>query len=122
MVPCERGKGLVMLKFTIRFSVLLLAVSAAFAQQTGRLSGTVVDPVGAVVPNATVNLYLVDGNRPLLRTTTNSAGIYDFSAVRPDSYKLEVVAPSFAKYIEAPVKVEPARQTTLPEIKLTLSS
>jgi hypothetical protein len=102
--------------------VLFLVSLSVYAQQTGRLTGTVLDPAGAAVPNASVSLYLPEGSSPLLKTTTNSAGIFDLIAVRPDLYTLQIESPSFAKYTVRDVRVEPVRQLTLPDIKLSLAS
>src|SRR5215469_15825364 len=107
-----------------RFSLvtLLFLGTSLHAQVTGRLTGTVVDPAGASVPNAKVGLYLPGGNTPLLSTATNSDGIFDFIAVRPDMYLLKVEAAGFNKLTQADVKVDPARQLMLAPIALTLSS
>src|SRR6516164_2661094 len=98
-----------------------LAATACFAQLTGRLTGTVTDPTGSVVPNANVSLLLPGGKNALLTTKTDAAGVFDFSAVRPDTYTLVVEHDGFTKYMLEPVKVDPARQQALPAIKLTLA-
>ena len=50
----------------------------------------------------------------MLSTKTTTEGLFDFSAVRPDTYRLEVHATGFADYAEDKVTVDPARQTSLP--------
>src|SRR5262245_4229737 len=94
--------------------VLLLALVAAagmmVGQVCGRRTGTVVDPAGASIPNAKVSLLLAGGKTAVLTTTTNSEGIFDFLAVRPDLYNLEIEGAGFAKRTEAEVKIDPARQ------------
>src|SRR5215471_14737845 len=102
--------------------VFLFAAATSFAQLTGRLTGTVTDPQGAVVPNASVSLLLPGGKAALVTTRTDSAGIFDFSAVRPEVYNLVVEAEGFAKHTEAEVKVDPAREQELPPIKLALGN
>ena len=102
--------------------LLLLAGAPGFAQLTGRLTGTVVDPTGANVPNASVSLYLSGGKIAVLKTTTNPEGIFDFIAVRPEVYRLEVESRGFATYDENEVRVEPTRDLTLPPIKLSLTT
>ncbi|HEY6987625.1 MAG TPA: carboxypeptidase regulatory-like domain-containing protein, partial [Bryobacteraceae bacterium] len=110
--------------FTFKFgvAVFILAVSTVFAQVSGRLTGTVVDPSGASIPNAKVSLYLPEGKTALLTTTTNSDGIFDFIAVRPALYHLEIESPGFAKHTEAEIKVDPAREILLPPIKMALAA
>src|ERR1700730_12101493 len=103
-------------------SVLFLAAAMLVAQLTGRLSGTIIDQAGGSVPNAKVSLYLPGGNSALLTTTTNSDGIFDFLAVRPDLYMLVIESPGFTKLTQADVKIDPARQNALPPITLALST
>src|SRR5262249_43811789 len=81
-----------------------------------------VDPAGASVPDAKVGLYLPGGKAPLLSTTTNSEGIFDFIGVRPDLYMVEITAAGFNKYVDAEVRIDPARQLALPPVTLTLLS
>src|SRR5215469_1785954 len=111
-----------MSRFQSWLVVFLLAGATSFAQLTGRLTGTVADPQGAAVPNASVSLRLPGGKAPLLTTRTDSAGIFDFSAVRPDVYDLVVEAMGFAKHTQEQVKVDPAREQQLPPIKLALGA
>lgn len=94
----------------------------ALGQVAGRLTGSVLDPSGASVADATVNLYLQGGKSPVLSTKTTSAGDFDFSAVRPDTYKLEVQAKGFGDYAQANVAVDPARQTSLPPIHMAIQA
>ncbi len=102
--------------------VLLFAGATISAQVSGRLTGTLVDQAGASIPNATVALYLQGGATAVLKTTTNSEGNFDFIGIRPDLYTLEVEGAGFAKYTQSDVKVDPARQVTLPPITLTIAT
>src|SRR5881296_856978 len=111
-----------MCKAKIALAVLLMAAATISAQVSGRLTGTVVDQSGASVPNANVGLYLPGGKTALLTTTTNSQGIFDFVAVRPDLYTLEIDGLGFTKRTQAEVKVDPARQLLLPPIALAVAS
>jgi len=69
--------------------------TAAFAQtDTAALSGRVNDPSGAVIVGAEVSVTnIATGN--ILRTVTNAAGVYNFSALPPGSYTLLVRAQGF---------------------------
>lgn len=76
---------------------LMLAFTAmpVMAQtETGQISGTVVDPSGAVVPNAKVTLTaLATGVK---RTSvTNSAGLFAFASVVPGAYTVAVEMQGF---------------------------
>src|SRR5258708_220237 len=106
-------------------SVLTLMALASVpleAQLTGQISGTVVDATGAAVPAARVGLYLPGGKSPLLTTVTNTAGLFDFTAVRPDLYLLVVETPGFTRTTLAEVKVDPARRLSLPPLTLSVAS
>src|ERR1041385_5150464 len=102
--------------------VVLLAAFALNAQQNGRVTGTVVGAAGAPVPNAKVSLLLPEGASALLETTTDSAGIFDFTSVRPDTYKLQVEAANFSRYVQTDVKVEAVRQISLGDIRMGLGT
>ncbi len=78
-------------------AITLMVPAAAIARAqsfTGSISGTVTDPAGAVIPNATVTLTAVDTGRT--RTaTTNGAGEYNFPSLPPGAYKVRVTAKNF---------------------------
>ena len=106
-----------------RFLILLSVLSAScFAQVTGRLSGSVTDASGAAVPNATVNLLLAGGAKPLLSTVTTADGLFTFTNVRPELYDLSIESKGFLTYTLRNVKVDPARETSLPRIQLELAA
>jgi hypothetical protein len=93
-------------------TVLFVAVVSLPAQTltTGSLTGTVTDPSGAVVPNAPVAARNV-GMGGVLNTTTNSAGSYQFTLLKPGSYVVTVEVTGFAK-VEQSVTVNVGQQTT----------
>src|SRR5689334_85073 len=97
--------------------LLLLQATLGFSQFDGRVSGSVVDASGAVVPAAKVQLFLAGGKKPLLSVTTSGDGLYHFIGVRPETYDLSVQAPGFVAYTVKNVVVDPARETSVPEIK-----
>jgi TonB family protein len=61
------------------------------------LSGIVVDPSGARVPNAVVNV-MNDYGVVRRVTVTNDVGEFAFAVVPPGQYQLEVIGPGFAAY------------------------
>lgn len=65
---------------------------------TGSISGTVHDPSGAVLPNATVVATRVESRSPFT-TTTNDLGLYSFPTLPTGTYQLSVEAPGFRKYV-----------------------
>lgn len=100
--------------------VFALAIAPSLVAQSlvsGDLAGTVTDPSGAVVPNATVTLKsdTTGANRT---TTTNAAGGYRFALVPPGSYTVSVSAEGFSK---ADQKVAVAvGQATVSDLKLAV--
>ena len=80
----------------LRLSVLLvLALSFdLLAQVNGRLTGTVLDPSGAPVPAAKVEVFIGGGASALLQTVTNQDGLFTFSALRPEAYDVAITTPT----------------------------
>ena len=60
----------------------------------GNVAGTITDPTGAVIPNATITLKSTDTGSTQTRTSTNS-GFYQFPLVPPGPYTLTVAAPNY---------------------------
>jgi hypothetical protein len=105
----------------LAFPLLLTLAVSCFAQVTGRLSGSVTDASGAAIPNAAVNLLLPGGSKPVLSTVTTAEGLFTFTNVRPENYDLAIEASGFLKYSLRGLKIDPARETSLPAIKLELA-
>ena len=102
--------------------LLVLAVPTLTAQVSGRITGSVVDPTGAAIPGARVNVLVPGGTSPLFSVVTNDAGIFDFTSVRPETYEIVAELPGFRSQRLSKVRVEPLRQTTLPPIALSLET
>src|SRR6266481_254966 len=100
----------------------VLVAGSCFAQVTGRITGSVTDSSGAAIPDAVVNLLLAGGAKPVLTTVTTPEGLYSFTNVRPESYDMTVEAKGFLKYTLRSVRVDPARETSLPKVQLELSA
>lgn len=99
-----------------------LFASHVFGQALGSLSGTVVDPSGAAIPGAKVQLFLPEGKAPIASTQTGPAGEFHFPSLRATAYNLRVDNAGFASATVANVNVDPARDTSLATIKLELST
>jgi len=76
--------------------VLLTSVALCVAQtnSTGAVAGTVTDPSGAVVPNATVHLDQ-EATNVHLSVRSSASGAFSFSGLLPGAYKLAVEAKGF---------------------------
>lgn len=86
---------------------LLMCSSIAFGQAQANaadLTGTVVDPNGAVVPGATVSARNLATN--ISRTTTSGDdGTYKFIALAPGEYEVTTEAATFKKVAISPVRL-----------------
>src|ERR1700756_1556976 len=102
-------------------ALLLLASGGVVSSQTvqGVITGTIMDPTGAVVPNATVTLTN-DATNLSQVTTTGADGSYRFSLVPPGTYTVDVKAANFAEVKATGVVVE-ASQVVPFNIKLELA-
>ena len=73
---------------------VLLWAGSLLAQFGASLQGTVTDPSGGVIPNASVTLTN-DETRRTLTTTASGEGFYRFTGLAPGSYTLSAEAPKF---------------------------
>ncbi|MGH9937208.1 MAG: carboxypeptidase regulatory-like domain-containing protein, partial [Blastocatellia bacterium] len=94
---------------------------AQVSSATGAIQGTVTDPRGAVVPNATATLT----NAALgltRRTTTQSDGAYSFPLVQPaGGYQVTVEAPGFQRKVFTEI-VARVTETAVVNIQLSVGS
>jgi hypothetical protein len=101
-------------KKSIKLTAAALALAAALGAQTSRgtITGTVLDPTGAVMRGARVTLIGVEtGVR--LSADSNDAGVYRFDAVDLGVYELRVSHPGFRTYVATGIGVEANRATTV---------
>ncbi len=73
---------------------LALFAASASAQFRASIQGTVTDPDGGVIPNATVTLTDTETNK-ILTATSNASGTYNFNALPPDNFNLTATASGF---------------------------
>ncbi|MCC6862939.1 MAG: TonB-dependent receptor [Bryobacterales bacterium] len=105
------------------FVFLLLVISmsgALFAQGgLGSISGTVVDPSGAVVPSARVVLLEIQtqGTRAI---ASNEAGLFTLPSVVPGRYAVTVSAPGFKEKKLENITVNAFQQISLGQVALEI--
>jgi hypothetical protein len=100
--------------------LLVLSIATAANAQTfrGAINGTVVDPSGAIVPNATVKA--TESTTSIDHTTvTTSEGVFAFQDIPLGFYKVTVTASGFPAYSIDRVEVSAGTIYTL-SVKLTL--
>lgn len=109
-------KWLASLLSTALVSLSLAPLALAAQQPTGGIQGSVADPQGAVVPNATVTAK--SKSTSLTRTaTSNDEGQYQIAQLPPDIYEVRVAAPSFKTSVAREVAVAVGANVAL-DIKL----
>lgn len=87
-----------MSKIHLTILLLIFTSGTAFAQSTGTINGRIVDPAGAVVPDARVTA--TNAGTGVARTTTSNAdGLYNFAALEPAVYDIKVDKMGFAPSI-----------------------
>jgi hypothetical protein len=104
------------------FVPAILPLRTANAQVAGSLTGSVIDQSGAAIPNAKVSLLLPSGKVPVAQTDTTAEGLFRIPAVRPDLYNLDVEAQGFTKATIDHVKIDPAKDNSLPPIVMQVAS
>jgi hypothetical protein len=93
-------------------AVLTTVAAGAQTQNAGTISGNVLDPTGAVIPNANVTLTSrAEGT--VVKAKSNSRGEYLFDAVKPGSYTLTVAAPTFQNFTADGVEVNAAENVRI---------
>ena len=83
---------------------LLFLVSPAFAGSDGAIEGWVVDPTGARVLGAQLDIRNIH-TALTLRAMTNASGLFEFPVVPLGSYELTVTHPGFAPLIVKSISV-----------------
>jgi hypothetical protein len=97
---------------------LLALLPAANAQSiTGQISGVVVDPAGALVPGATVQLTH-DLSQQVRKYTTEANGSFFFTGIVPGSYSLRVTQAGFKGYDQKGITVAAQERVDLHEVRL----
>jgi len=109
--PLSRRAALSIGALAIAVCLIPLTTGKALAQDAGRgtLSGTVVDPSGAVVPNAAVTLRNLEGKNEEV-TTANLAGEFRFTSIPAARYSLQVQSRGF-RIFSAEVTVTPGLES-----------
>jgi hypothetical protein len=97
---------------------VLIAGSVSFAQIAAGLRGRVLDPSGAAVANAQVEL-IESAKNVRQSTTASSTGDYLFTNLNPGSYEVVVAAPGFQTLHHSGITVT-VGQTVTADLALSL--
>src|SRR5579885_2011771 len=109
------------------FALMLVAVffwpaARLFAQATGSIQGTIVDPTGAAVPGASVQV-IDQAKGDLIRQTTSDAdGVFRALPLAPGTYALRITAPGMKELNRKGVVLDANQSLGLGQITLTVGS
>jgi hypothetical protein len=111
----------------LRYIALFFAITLALALCIpsfgqvikGSISGSVIDPQGAVVSGATVKAKNV-GTGTVSTTTTDSAGLYRLNLLPVGTYTVEITAQGFKTTTQSNVQVGAGRDTGLGSIQVAV--
>jgi hypothetical protein len=104
--------------FGVSLFLLLALLPAANGQSvTGQISGVVVDPAGAVVPGAVVQLTH-DVSQTVHKFTTETTGAFIFTGLVPGAYSLRAMQPGFKTYELKGITVAAQERVDLHEVHL----
>src|SRR5947209_6704047 len=98
------GRSSVVLALLVTATALLFSASAFAQRTTGTLRGQVLDPAGAVVPNAEVTVTNQETGVSV-KVATTSAGTYSLPTLLPGLYKITVEAKGFKSFVKKDVSV-----------------
>ncbi len=99
---------------------LVLSVAAQAQGDRGTITGTVVDPAGAVVANAAIQIRNL-GTAAIYPSATSETGNYTVGQLPVGNYELQVTAPGFKTYNRNPLAVQVA-QTIRVDVALEVGS
>src|SRR5690242_7046964 len=105
--------------FTLLSTALLACWPTTLFGQglTGQVSGSITDPSGSAIPNATVQITN-SSTKQARSAKPDQQGRFVFTEVLPGTFTLTIDAPGFKKYERPEVVVTAAERVTLPPIAL----
>src|SRR5215813_4324780 len=109
------------LRIVLIFTCLVFVAWLNLAGQVlkGSISGTVVDPQGAVIPGAQVTATNIS-TTGVITTKTDRAGLFRLNLIPAGTYKVEVLAPGFKTAVQNNIQVTAGADSGLGEIHLSV--
>lgn len=102
-------------------SIVILSALACLAQeQTATLTGIITSVIGSPIKNAKAQLVPADSDAMLFSVQSDNNGKFQFTAIPPANYRLEVYSPAFWPWHKTGIQLSAGQKTTLPEIILEL--
>src|SRR6266540_3496397 len=98
---------------------VLLCADSLFGQaNTGRITGTVSDSSGAVVPNAKITIIAVETNRQQAYLS-DGAGAYSSAPLQVGQYRVEAESSGFKRLIRDAISIQ-VQETAVVNLQLEL--
>lgn len=99
--------------WSMRLACALFFAALCFGQESrGTIAGHVVDPQGAVIPNASVTITNTETNTSS-RTVTNDTGYFEITLLNPGSYSVAAEAPGFKRTVQSGLVLQVAGRLNL---------
>ncbi len=124
----SRRTGLLLKVAALCLLLPLAALRLPGQNLSGKFTGTILDPSGGAVPNATIN-HKANTCAPSLAlppctvdmTTSDADGNFVFKALPAGEYEMKVLKPGFATYLAPQVVLDPGRDLAM-TAKLNIGS
>jgi hypothetical protein len=97
----------------------IVPVAATGQVSNGSISGSIVDPQGSAVPQATVTATNTATNQEL-KTTSDNAGLFRLGLVPPGTYKVEIAKSGFRMAVYDSIEVAVGADRGVGTIKLEI--
>ena len=98
------------------FLLLLCAGSASAQSETARITGTVSDSTGAVVPDVEVVIIAVETNRRFM-FVTDGAGRYSSGPLQVGAYRVEAELAGLKRIVRSAISLE-VQETAVVDLQL----
>jgi hypothetical protein len=109
-------------RILIAVTLLLLAVSSAFAQiNRGAITGTITDSAGALMPGVRIEAKNTE-TEAVSQVASNSTGSYTINQLPPGAYQISVSLPGFKQYTRTGITVLEAQIIRIDIVMTMLSS
>jgi hypothetical protein len=118
--PPERTTWLRILSCALLFAISLCPAMLRAQVTTATISGSLMDPTGAVIPKATV-VATEQATGVQTKATTNKSGEYTLSFLKPGTYTITIDAKGFNQYIQRDLQLSSIDHPTI-DVKLTVGT
>lgn len=108
--PCGKSSraarvGIEIILFLATLAMLLPLTTHAWGQTSGKITGVVKDPTGAVIPGAVV-VVTNSATGVKQSVTANDGGVFNFPFLGIGSYTIEAETPGFKEQKQAGIKID----------------